>query len=68
MSAVEVVRKAGGATRLLCGAGIQSADDVTRAMELGSDGVLAASRIIMAEDPCAKIEEFAAAMSAKGRK
>jgi triosephosphate isomerase len=37
--------------RLLCGAGISSADDMKAAMELGSEGVLLASGIILASDP-----------------
>jgi triosephosphate isomerase len=61
--AADVVIKAGNTTRLLCGSGVQSTDDVIKAVELGSEGVLAASSIVRAEDPCKKIDEFAAAIS-----
>lgn len=37
-------------TRLLCGAGIVNGDDVRRAIELGSDGVLVASGVVLAEN------------------
>lgn len=37
--------------RVLCGAGISTGDDMKAALELGSEGVLLASGIIMASDP-----------------
>ncbi|WP_281774843.1 triose-phosphate isomerase [Methanobacterium formicicum] len=37
--------------RVLCGAGISTGDDMKAALELGSEGVLLASGIIMAPDP-----------------
>ncbi len=54
----EIVREAvAGATAIdesvsvLCGAGISSGDDVAAASELGSDGVLLASGVALADDP-----------------
>lgn len=37
--------------RVLCGAGISTGDDMKAALELGSEGVLLASGIILASDP-----------------
>lgn len=50
--------------RLLCGAGISSAEDVRLAIELGSAGVLVASGIVKAADRAAAIDSFAGAMAA----
>lgn len=36
-------------TKLLCGAGIMSGEDVRRSIELGSDGVLVASGVVLAK-------------------
>lgn len=60
--------KAGAApaprTRLLCGAGIATAADVRRAVDLGSAGVLVASGIVLAENRSAAIDTFAKALAA----
>jgi triosephosphate isomerase len=61
--AVDIVRKAGKATKLLCGAGITSSEDVTKAIELGAEGVLVSSRVVKDENPGEKIKELAEAMS-----
>ena len=37
--------------KVLCGAGISTGDDMKAAMDLGADGVLLASGIVMAENP-----------------
>ncbi len=60
--AARAVRDAGNKTRLLCGAGIASGDDVAKAVELGSAGVLVASGIIKARDWGRAISEFAGSM------
>ena len=39
-------KKARNSTKLLCGAGIVTAEDVERAIELGSHGILVASGIV----------------------
>ncbi len=49
-------------TKLLCGAGIVSGQDVTKALELGSKGILVASGIIKAKNWTKIIEEFSKAM------
>ncbi|KAG0511680.1 MAG: triose-phosphate isomerase [Nitrosopumilaceae archaeon] len=60
--AVKAVRKAKNNTKLLCGAGIVSGEDVAKAIELGSQGILVASGIVKAKNWKKIIEEFAKAM------
>lgn len=57
--AVNAVKKANNSTQLLCGAGIISGDDVSRALELGAKGILVASGIVKAKNWEKTIEEFA---------
>jgi triosephosphate isomerase len=61
--AVAAVRNAKNSTRLLCGAGIVSGDDVAKALELGADGILVASGIVKAKNWEKIIEEFALAFA-----
>ena len=56
------VNSAKNKTKLLCGAGIVSGQDVTKALELGSKGILVASGIIKAKNWTKIIEEFSKAM------
>ena len=58
----KAVKKAKNNTKLLCGAGIISGEDVRKAMELGSSGILVASGIVKAKNWNGIIEEFAKAM------
>ncbi len=60
--AAKAVKSAGNNTRLLCGAGIVSGEDVARAAELGSKGILVASGIIRAKNWEKAISEFAKAL------
>ena len=60
--AVSVVKNAKTQTKLLCGAGIISGEDVKKAVELGSRGILVASGIVKAKNWDKIIEEFAKAM------
>ncbi len=48
---VDAIHKINTKIGVLCGAGISTADDMQAALDLGSDGVLLASGIILAEDP-----------------
>ena len=59
---VLAVKKAKNSTKLLCGAGIVSGDDVARAMQLGANGILVASGIIKSKNWSHIIEEFAKAI------
>jgi triosephosphate isomerase (TIM) len=56
---VSVVRRAGYRGRILCGAGIVSGEDVKKAVELGTDGVLVASSVVKAPDWESKVRELA---------
>lgn len=59
---VLVVNSMKNNTKLLCGAGIVSGQDVSKALELGSKGILVASGIIKAKNWTKIIEEFSKAM------
>ncbi len=48
---VDAIHKINTKIGVLCGAGISTADDMRAALNLGSDGVLLASGIILAVDP-----------------
>ncbi len=60
--AAMTVKSAKNQTKLLCGAGIVSGQDVKKSIELGSAGILVASGIIKAKNWQKIIEEFAKAM------
>jgi triosephosphate isomerase len=49
--AVEAVRKVDSEIGVLCGAGVKSREDVRKALELGTVGVLLASGVVKAHDP-----------------
>jgi len=60
--AADAVNGVNNKTKLLCGAGIVSGQDVSKAIELGSKGILVASGIIKAKNWTKVIEEFSKAM------
>lgn len=60
--AADAIKTEKNKTKLLCGAGIVSGNDVTRALELGSKGILVASGIIKAKNWSKIIDEFSKAM------
>ena len=49
-NSIDAVQSAKNSTKILCGAGIVSAEDVSRAVELGSKGILVASGVIKAKN------------------
>jgi triosephosphate isomerase len=49
--AVSKVREINSNVKVLCGAGISTGEDMKAALDLGSEGVLLASGIILAKDP-----------------
>lgn len=57
------VMEAKNSTKLLCGAGIVSGEDVAKAMQLGAKGILVASGIVKAKNWTHVIEEFARVIS-----
>src|SRR5918998_5168241 len=56
------VQGAGIRSSVICGAGITDKDDVAKAMELGSQGILVASGIVKADSWERKITELASGM------
>ena len=56
------IRKVNRSVRVLCGAGVATAEDVSRALELGSEGVLVASGVVKSKDPRAVLEIMASQM------
>jgi len=59
---VKAVRNNSTTTRVLCGAGIVNKSDVTKALELGADGILVASGIIKSSSWYHTIEELSSAL------
>ncbi|MCV0430223.1 triose-phosphate isomerase [Nitrosopumilus sp.] len=60
--AANAIKNANNSTKLLCGAGIVSGEDVSKAIELGSKGILVASGIIKAKDWNKIMTDFAKSM------
>jgi triosephosphate isomerase len=60
--AVGVVRSVDPGVKTLCGAGVKTRDDVAKALELGTHGVLLASGVIKAEDPRAALLDLASGL------
>ena len=56
---IEKIRKMNSLTRILCGAGVTTPEDVGRAIELGSEGVLVSSSVIKSKDPGKLLAEMA---------
>jgi triosephosphate isomerase (TIM) len=56
------IEGAGSRSRIICGAGISDRDDVSKAMKLGSKGILVASGVIKATSWKKKITELASGM------
>jgi len=48
---VEAVKAVHGSISVLCGAGVKTGEDVKKAIELGTSGVLLASGVVKANDP-----------------
>ncbi len=55
---VEIARRANPRNRVLCGAGISTGEDVSRALELGTCGVLVASSVIKSPRPERAVKEL----------
>ncbi len=56
---IKLVRKVNDEAVILCGAGISRGEDVSTALQLGTQGVLVASGIVKAKDPYSVLCEFA---------
>lgn len=59
---VNAVKKVDDKVKILCGAGVKNGKDVTKAVELGSDGVLLASGIVKAKDKEKVIRDLASGL------
>lgn len=55
---IEKIKKIDPNIPVLCGAGIKTMEDVRKAIELGTQGVLIASGIVKAKNPRKKLEEL----------
>ncbi len=58
-ASVDLVRRANPKVKVLCGAGVNKADDVSIALKLGTMGVLLASAVVKSSDPEKAIREIA---------
>ena len=56
---VKKIKDSSNKVGILCGAGVSTKDDVRKALELGTDGVLLASAFVRARDPKIFLQEFA---------
>lgn len=56
--AVTLVKSVSPATKVLCGAGVQSAADVQKALALGTSGVLIAHAVVKAKNPKKVLEKM----------
>lgn len=55
---VTVVRKISARTRVLCGAGVHTREDLQTAIRLGASGVLLAHAIVCAKDPAGMLKKM----------
>lgn len=60
---VEAVKSVNDSIKVLCGAGVKNGDDVAKALELGSEGVLLASGIVKAKNKREVITNLASGIS-----
>ena len=56
--AVEVVKKISPKTKVLCGAGVHSREDIQKALQLGTKGVLIGHVVPKAKDPAKFLKEM----------
>jgi len=56
--AVQVVKKISPKTKVLCGAGVQSQEDIRKALQLGTKGVLIGHAVPKAKDPAKMLKEL----------
>jgi len=60
---IRAVRNVSSTLPILCGAGITTAEDVEKALQLGTSGVLLASAVVKAQKPEAVLKEMASAVA-----
>ena len=59
---VKKIRAINLRVRILCGAGVSTPEDVSKAIELGTEGVLVASSVVKSKDPGKLLSEMAEAV------
>ena len=57
-NAVRLVRKLSPSTKVLCGAGVHSSEDLRQALRLGTEGVLLSHAIVKVKNPQKVLQEF----------
>lgn len=62
--AAKAVKAVSPRTKVLCGAGVKTGEDVAAALRLGAHGVLLASGVVKAKDPLAALRGLAAGLDA----
>jgi triosephosphate isomerase (TIM) len=62
---LQAVRAVNAGVQVLCGAGITTPEDVSKALELGTEGVLVASSIVKSKDPGSILHAMANAMTSR---
>ncbi len=58
-TSVKRIRNVNSSVLILCGAGVTTAEDVAKAIELGSQGVLVSSSVVKSKDPGRLLESMA---------
>jgi triosephosphate isomerase len=58
LEAVKAIRAVNADVGVLCGAGVKTGEDVAKALELGTDGVLLSSGIVKAKKPKEALEDL----------
>jgi triosephosphate isomerase (TIM) len=66
-SSLREIREVNTHVRVLCGAGITTPDDVKKALELGTEGVLVASSVVKSRDPRTALSDMADVMIRPGK-
>jgi triosephosphate isomerase (TIM) len=64
---VNEIRKLNREVKILCGAGVTSAEDVSKALKLGSEGVLVASGVVKSKDPRTVLQSMANMMLSESK-
>lgn len=62
---VRAIRKIGNEVQVLCGAGVKNGRDVSKAIELGANGVLLASGVVKSKDPKATLMDLVAGLQSR---
>jgi len=59
---LQKIRAVNSSVKVLCGAGVTTSDDVSKALELGAEGVLVASSVVKAKSPGSILSKMANAI------